>query len=205
MEALADRLRKILFEAGADLVGYANLKRIENAPFQTGLIIAIYQPVIGTPEETQHEYVRGRLGDILQTGADFLKAEGYETFLQGSKEHRILPHKTIATLSGLGWIGKNNLLITPEFGPAVRLASLFTNAPLPSGEPILESRCGNCTACVDACPGKALKGVLWKAGMSLEEILNVDVCRETRNGIWSTWDKPYGLSENCIAACPYTK
>ena len=205
MEQLSSDLRKILLESGADLAGFADLSKIENIPYHTGVIIAIHQPVKGTFEETYHEYIRNRLSIALQAGADFLEQKGCKVFLQGKKDHRILPHKTIATLAGLGWIGKNCLLITPEFGSGVRLASLFTDAPLSCAEPVLESKCGNCTACVDACPGKALKGTLWKAGMELQEILDVDACREAREKEWREWDKPYELSENCIAACPYTK
>ena len=46
-----------------------------------------------------------------------------------------LPHKTVATRTGLGWIGKNCLLVTKEYGSAVRLSSLLTDAPLPAGTP----------------------------------------------------------------------
>src|SRR5690606_27561631 len=58
------------------------------------------------------------------------------------------PHKTAATSAGLGWIGKTALFVSPLFGPAVRLATVFTDLVLPAGEPVTESSCGTCRACV---------------------------------------------------------
>jgi len=56
----------------------------------------------------------------------------------------VFQHKTAATRAGLGWIGKNGLLITPEFGPRVRLGTVLTDMELPYGKPVEESRCGEC-------------------------------------------------------------
>ena len=50
----------------------------------------------------------------------------------------VFSHKLAAHLSGLGWIGKNCLLITPDFGPRVRFVTILTDAPLPSGIPLNE-------------------------------------------------------------------
>ena len=50
------------------------------------------------------------------------------------------------------------------------MSSLVTDAPLPVGTPIDDSRCGGCTVCVAKCPGKALTGVLWNRDRSREEL-----------------------------------
>ena len=58
-------------------------------------------------------------------------------------------HKMAATRSGIGWIGKTDLLITSKFGPRVRLASiLMTSSISNTGNPINESQCGSCNICV---------------------------------------------------------
>jgi epoxyqueuosine reductase len=76
------------------------------------------------------------------------------------------PHKTAATLAGLGWIGRHCQLITRKFGPWVRLGTVFTDMSLPCGPPIARrSFCGACTRCVDACPAGALKGKAWRPGL----------------------------------------
>jgi epoxyqueuosine reductase len=67
-----------------------------------------------------------------------------------------LPHKDVAYLAGLGWRGRNNLLITEEWGAQVRLATVLTNLPLDAGHP-LEVDCGSCRRCLAVCPVMAIK------------------------------------------------
>lgn len=66
-----------------------------------------------------------------------------------------LSDRAVAERAGLGWVGKNCSLITPEFGSWVYLGELVTNLPLPADQPI-EEGCGDCNICVDACPTGAL-------------------------------------------------
>ncbi len=67
-----------------------------------------------------------------------------------------LSHKHIAVIAGLGWIGRNNLLVHPEFGSCVRYNTVLTSMPLHASEP-LNRDCGECRACIDVCPGGAIK------------------------------------------------
>ena len=75
---------------------------------------------------------------------------------------RVIPYspglflKEAAALAGIGPIGKNNLLLTNQFGSQVRLRALVTTAPLICGEPIRESKyCKECNICIEACPANA--------------------------------------------------
>lgn len=89
-------------------------------------------------------------------------------------------HKMLATRAGLGWIGKTDLLVSTDFGPRVRLASvLLGETPLSCPEPISESRCGSCDACVRACPARAASGKAWKAGLDRDEFYDAHKCRES--------------------------
>ncbi len=66
--------------------------------------------------------------------------------------------RTLATQSGLGFIGKNTMLITEEFGSWVFLGTVFTNLELsPTAPENKFNYCGTCAACIDACPTDALK------------------------------------------------
>jgi len=64
-------------------------------------------------------------------------------------------HKWTAHFAGLGFFGRNNLLIHPEFGARMRYVSVFTDAPLPTGTP-LDRDCGDCVECATACPCGAI-------------------------------------------------
>ena len=71
-------------------------------------------------------------------------------------------HRHGAVAAGLGWIGRNNLFVCPQFGAHVRLATVLTNMPLTPAIPMFDSPssehegCGDCHACVEACPANAL-------------------------------------------------
>jgi epoxyqueuosine reductase len=64
-------------------------------------------------------------------------------------------HKEIGRRAGLGFIGRNNLLVTPRFGSRVRLVSVLTDMPLVVGSPI-EMDCGECRDCITVCPAGAI-------------------------------------------------
>ena len=72
-----------------------------------------------------------------------------------------ISHKFAANLAGLGWIGRSCLLITPQYGPRLRLATVLTDAPLDTGVPSTGG-CGDCRECVDICPPKAFTGAAFK-------------------------------------------
>ncbi len=112
------------------------------------------------------------------------------------------PHKTAATRAGLGWIGRHCQLVTRRFGSWIRLGTVFTDMPLPAGQPSEQSFCGRCTRCVAACPAHALTGNKWYPGLPREEILDVKAC--------DRWKKEHYLHYHeghvcgiCSAVCPY--
>jgi epoxyqueuosine reductase QueG len=83
---------------------------------------------------------------------DYLKKRGFEALLSLA-----IPLKTTAVRCGLGCQGKNTLLISPNYGPRVRLISVLTNAELDTDESYREDLCGDCEKCVRACPAMALE------------------------------------------------
>ena len=66
-------------------------------------------------------------------------------------------HKTVAAVAGLGGIGLNRLLITPEFGPFVRLGTVVTDASLDTDQHLDENPCDECGLCQTACPVEAIR------------------------------------------------
>jgi len=67
-----------------------------------------------------------------------------------------LSHKHVAKAAGLGWIGRNNLLVNEEFGSRIRLVTILTNLPLVIDAPSLKD-CGSCQSCLSVCPAGAIK------------------------------------------------
>jgi epoxyqueuosine reductase QueG len=65
-------------------------------------------------------------------------------------------HKAFACAAGVGWIGRNGLLVNPVYGPRLRLGTVLTDMPLKPGKP-LKNQCGSCRLCVESCPSGALK------------------------------------------------
>ncbi len=66
-----------------------------------------------------------------------------------------LSHKLLGWQAGLGWRGRNSLLIHPEFGAQVRYVSVLTDLELPADTP-LQMDCGSCHACLEVCPAGAI-------------------------------------------------
>jgi epoxyqueuosine reductase len=65
-------------------------------------------------------------------------------------------HKKIGMMAGLGWIGRNNLLVNGECGSRFRLVTVLTDMPLEPGSPVALG-CGTCRACIAPCPAGAIK------------------------------------------------
>ncbi len=221
LNALKQELFSLLQNQGAALFGVADLTGYVDSTMTTGFSVAVPVPVNivedlkTAPTKEYHDMyhtLNQKLNDIVTAGADFLIQKGYHAYANTTKvvtydeEWRTpLPHKTVATRAGLGWIGKSCLLVTPEYGSAIRLSSLITDAPLPHDTPITESRCGGCNQCVSHCPVKALTGALWTAGMPREEIFHREICKEVQTKrMKAAAGIDTDLCGMCFAVCPYT-
>lgn len=128
---------------------------------------------------------------------------------QTSEEELIAPFsfKYAAINAGVGWIGKNGILITKEYGPRVRLSAILLNYDLPVGRPVTESMCDDkCFLCVKACPYKALKGIQWDINKLREELIDYQLCNFKRSLNLKNSGKKNSCRKDacgfCMAACP---
>jgi epoxyqueuosine reductase len=98
-----------------------------------------------------HDLLRGRLRSL----ADFLHARVPGCRTRGVVDTAPLLERDFARLAGLGWFGKNTLLINKRAGSFLFLAGLLTDVVLDCDEPHEARHCGTCTRCLDACPTDA--------------------------------------------------
>ena len=227
-ETLAQELTTLLESKGATLVGFADLRSVSpdiRSNFSTGISIAVaLNPRIiseiqeGPTKEYHGEYERANslLNSLGSTAERFLKEKGYvaKSFSATTTDagynpetlSTILPHKTIATRAGIGWIGKCALLVNRTFGSAIRLTSVMTNAGLPAGDAIDVSQCGDCSLCVDNCPGKAPSGRNWQVSLYRDSFFDPFACRKAaRELALRNTGLQVTICGICIAVCPWTQ
>jgi len=110
------------------------------------------------------EYLSGRLNRAIHELAALFRQKGFPSLplpAIGPSDQRfltaLLSYKHAAELAGLGTIGRHSLLITPSFGPRVRLACLLTEASLEPSPIANREYCTSCDACIRVCPVQAIQ------------------------------------------------
>lgn len=213
-----------LLAAGAWKVGFADLSILpeeqrKSFPIGISIIVKLDLEVINTlGHGVTREYfeqcdnANQKLDMLAQKASSILEEKGFRAFAQtranvnsGARSRTVLPHKTVATRAGMGWIGKSALLVTRELGGAVRLTSVLTDAPVEPDVPVTESRCGECNECTKNCPGGAISGNLWTKESDRDDFFHMEACRV--GCLRRAWTVKSGmcLCGICIVTCPYTR
>ena len=141
------------------------------------------------------------LGKAANRIAEFLREKGYAAQADHPLGGLVL-FPPLAQKAGIGWVGKHGLLITPEFGPRVRLAAVYTsiqNLPfaVTNDHGWIDEYCKTCGQCTKDCPPQAI----------LEEVVTHDTGRVTRvkqQSCFKYFAQFYGCSI-CIKVCPFSK
>lgn len=200
-------LKEYLMGEGATVVGYAEVD--EALPSEIAHLSKAIS--IGVDRSLNIDTIV-RLGNLQKKAEKFLRKRGFRflcippdsdringTFV--SKLYGLFSHKVAATCSGLGWIGRNGLLINPRYGPRLSLVTVLTDAPLEPDSPIEESLCGECRLCVQMCPSGALSGEEWSRENPFPELIDFSKCATHKENSRAVAGKPNcGF---CINICPY--
>ena len=177
-QELQTQLKILAKSLGADAVGFCVLPNppIDGLPRLTHAVSiavklsdAVLQTIDNAPSFMYFQHYRtanALLDSIAFRLSRALEDAGFSAFpiaasqsLGKNNPYRgVIPHKTAAVLSGLGFVGKSGLFLSTDFGSKVRLATILTDAPLQSELPIIENGCGDCQICKNACPAGAIFG-----------------------------------------------
>ncbi len=167
---------------GASLFGVADLRKLkEDFPYLPNGVVeklgygisigfrlstSIIEGIVDRPTRIYfHHYkqVNYLLDRLALQVMDFIQKLGYEALpipasqvIDREKQIGHLSHKKVAIQAGLGWLGRNNLVVNPEFGARVRLVTILTDLPLTVDKP-LTLDCGTCEKCLNVCPADAIK------------------------------------------------
>lgn len=176
-----NKIKKFCLDWGADLFGAADIsslkdtfviapKIIEGLGSAVSLGVRASQEVLGEIEQQPtklyfHHYrtINMFLDQLALRLSNHIQNLGFRSLpipasqiVDWQKQTAHLSHKHIAFLAGLGWIGRNNLLVNRMLGSQFRLVTVLTNMPLKLDKPVKED-CGNCRLCMVICPVQAIK------------------------------------------------
>lgn len=174
-------LKKFCFDEGIDLFGVADISKVRDefkiAPkvaqnldkaICLGVMLsgAVLSEIDIVPTKLYfHHYkiVNSFLDHIALRLCNMVQKKGYlalaipaTQIIDWEKNIAHLSHRKLGVLAGLGWIGRNNLLVNEKFGSQFRLASILTNMPFKTDKPV-KNNCGQCRLCVKICPSGAIQ------------------------------------------------
>jgi epoxyqueuosine reductase QueG len=183
MDAISNthQIKDRLASAGADISGIADMSFYDREilgfgedlrpkfPFAISYGLLVLKGVLDTLTDGPtlfylHHYrqVNYRLDMIAYELAKGIEKEGYQALpfaasqmIDWQNQLGHISHKHIAMFAGLGWIGRNNLLVTGSYGSRLRYNTILTDMPLVADVPAQFS-CDECTACLASCPGGAI-------------------------------------------------
>jgi epoxyqueuosine reductase len=212
-------VQQLAYEMGAELVGVASADAFEGAP--TGhhprnllrrarsvvvmgarLLDGAFELAPSREYSITYQVANLELDRVAFHVAKYLQREGHRALqVPASPPYDLernmgdLSHRHAAQLAGIGVFGKNSLLLSPEFGPRIRLTSVNTDATLEPSAPLDVDLCGDCDICLHACPVDAFEG----AGIVDKSACDANHVSTGERLQLADWEQMCGV---CIRVCP---
>jgi epoxyqueuosine reductase len=174
-------LKKFCLSCGCDLFGVADIKEAKKEFALSGAVLEkvdwaivlgvrlsglVLEDVGSAPTRLYfHHYktLNTLLDQIALKATNLIQSKGFlalpvpaSQILDWQNHTAHLSHKKLGVLAGLGWIGRNNLLVNKQLGSQFRLVTILTNLPLTPDKPV-ENDCQECHACITICPAQAIQ------------------------------------------------
>ena len=202
----------ILEQSGTEIAQYPRSISVGIALFHTIVNQLFRRPdraVAVSYRSHCYDVINERLDQIISRVASILQRGGHRAFpipaakrVDDDRICAIFSHKLSAHLAGLGWIGKNCLLITPDMGPRVRWATVLTDAPMATTGRAIDERCGDCHECVDICPVRSFTGQPFRAEEPRAARFDASKCDRYFSKMKEK-DAETAVCGLCLYTCPY--
>ncbi|MFH1855773.1 MAG: hypothetical protein ABH836_00910 [Candidatus Omnitrophota bacterium] len=178
---MRDKIQKFLIDEGACFVGVADISGLKKDFFIEEKVLnklsravcygvqlsrAVIDEIENFPTQVYYHHYRRvniLLDNICIKLTNYMQENGFYAYpvpasliADWKKQTAAVSLKHLAVAAGIGWIGRNNLLVTEKFGSAVRFGAVLTDMPLTCAQP-LKRDCGQCVACIKSCPCGAIK------------------------------------------------
>ncbi len=166
-------------------------------------LVATYPSALAgaaTGREYSHE------ASVVMQLAAYIRNLGYEAVPSMNDTALVIPY---AIKAGLGEYARNQMVITPEFGPRLRFSKIFTNLPLAVDPPRkrgVQEFCNICTKCAEACPANALPfGAPEVGGKNISAIQGVRKWTSDAEACFGFWAKLASDCAICMRVCPFNR
>lgn len=147
-----------------------------------------------------HKLIRKRLQQLAERITDVAGPMGYRAFVDSAP----VLERALAEKAGLGWIGKNTMLLNKKAGSWFFLGELFTDLPLPVDEPV-SGHCGSCRACLDICPTQAFAGANELDARRCISYLTIELKGSIPEALRSAIGNRVFGCDDCQLICPWNK
>lgn len=220
-KTIQEQLKNMAKELGADVVGFCAIdkpvKDCPNLTYAVSIGVKLSDAVLKTIENApsyvyfQHYRTANALLDsiafrlsreIEKQGFSALPVAASQSLGKNNPYQGVVPHKTVAVLSGLGFVGKSGLFLSTEYGSKLRLATILTDMPLESELPVIENGCGDCQLCKNACPAGAIFGE--KPSLTNERNFDPEKCSRYMKEHFQDVGRG-SVCGVCIKVCPKNK
>ena len=219
---IQDELKEYLLSQGASDVGFCKIDDGDFGECKYGISIvvrlseSIVDEIGAEPTHTYFNHYRSVnafIDSLLLKAGLFLQKNGYKYITVAASQSinkdgwnykGRYSHKKVATMSGLGSIGKSSMFLHRDYGAKVRLGSVFTDCEFNVSDNVLLDLCNGCDKCVKACPSGAITGNMWHEGCDREYMFDPEKCSNYMKNHFKHIGRG-AVCGICMKVCPYGK